>query len=47
MRQGFVQEDNGTITVPLENIWARVKRWAKRHGHEYVASYGIVGVAPI
>ena len=45
MRNEFVQEEDGTITVPLENIWTRVRRWAKRNGYEYNASYGVVGVA--
>lgn len=44
MRKGFVEEVDGTVTVPLENIWERVKRWAKRNGHEYNPSYGVVGV---
>lgn len=47
LRTGFVQEDDGAVTVPIENIWTRVKRWARRHGHAYVPTYGIVGVAPL
>lgn len=45
MRKGFIEEDDGTVTVPIENICTRVRRWAKRHGYEYNSSYGVVGVA--
>ncbi len=33
-------------SIPVEEVWKRVRRWAKRHGHEYVSTYGVVGVAP-
>jgi hypothetical protein len=46
MRKGFVDNDDGTVTVPIENIWERVRRWATRHGYEYNPSYGVVGVGP-
>lgn len=44
VRKGFERQEDGTITVPIENIWARVRRWAKRNGHTYEPSYGVVGV---
>jgi len=44
-RKGFAVADDGTITIPLEDLWRRVRRWARRHGHTYQASYGVVGVA--
>lgn len=46
MRKGFTENDDGTITVPIENIWQRVRRWARRNGYEYQSSYGVVGVGP-
>jgi hypothetical protein len=46
LRKGFVSEEDGTVTVPIENIWTRVRRWARRHGHVYDPSYGVIGVAP-
>jgi len=44
LRQGFEERDDGNIHVPIENIWDRVRAWAKRNGHEYEPTYGIVGV---
>lgn len=38
-------EESGIMTMPIENIWERVRRWARRNGYEYVSSYGVVGVA--
>jgi hypothetical protein len=46
LRKGFRDNGDGTITVPIENVWRRVRRWARRHGYEYDASYGVVGIAP-
>jgi hypothetical protein len=46
MRQGFIDNEDGTMTVPIENIWTRVKRWATRNGYVYNDSYGVVGVGP-
>lgn len=46
MRKGFVANEDGTVTVPIENIWQRVRRWARRNGYEWNGSYGVVGVAP-
>lgn len=43
-RPGVVQDD-GTVVVPVEEIWKRVRRWARRNGHEWVGTYGVVGVA--
>jgi len=37
--------DDGKIALPVEDIWRRVRRWARRNGHEFVSSYGVVGVA--
>lgn len=31
-------------TFPIERLWSRVRRWAKRNGHEYDECYGVVGV---
>lgn len=47
MRKGFIDNGDGTVTVPLENIWARAKRWGTRHGYAWDASYGVVGIAPV
>lgn len=47
LRKGFVREDDDRIAVPLENIWARVRRWARRNHHPYDPSYGVVGVGPV
>lgn len=30
----------------METLWTRVRAWAAANGHEYVDSYGVVGVAP-
>ena len=46
LHKGFQDNGDGTITVPLENIWDRVRRWARRNGYEYDACYGVVDVAP-
>lgn len=46
LRQGFERQDDGSIKVPLENIWDRVRRWARRNHYEYNPTYGVVGVAP-
>lgn len=46
MRKGFTATEDGLIKVPIENIWERVVRWAKRNGYKHVPSYGIEGVAP-
>jgi len=35
------------ICVLSENIWDRVRRWARRNKKEYVSTYGIVDVAPL
>ena len=35
-----------TREIKIEEIWKRVRRWAKRHGHEWVSTYGVVNVAP-
>ena len=45
LRNGF-EWDGEYIVVPIENIWARVRRWAKRNGYRWVGSYGVEGVAP-
>lgn len=45
MRKGFVANDDGTITVPIEDIWRRVRLWARRHGYTWNESYGVVGIA--
>jgi hypothetical protein len=46
LRKGFTRDEDGWITVAIEDIWRRVRRWAKRNGHVYQGSYGVVGVAP-
>lgn len=33
-------------TLPLETLWNRARRWAKRHGYVVDASYGVVDLAP-
>lgn len=38
--------EDGQRLALMEDIWSAVERWAKRNKHEYVASYGVVGVAP-
>jgi hypothetical protein len=45
LRYGFTDNADGTVSVPVEEIWRRVRRWARRHGHVYNPSYGVVGVA--
>lgn len=45
-RVGFTQVGDSVFQVPIENIWSRVRRWARRNGYEYDGSYGVVGVAP-
>jgi hypothetical protein len=48
LRKGFQREegpDGPLLSAPVENIWDRVRRWAKRHGKEYDPSFGVVGVA--
>ena len=45
LRKGFIENEDGTITTPIENIWRRVRQWAQRHGYEYNSAYGVVGVA--
>jgi hypothetical protein len=47
LRRGWVLGDDGMIVAPMENIWDRAKRWARRHGKAYVPTYGVVGVAPL
>jgi hypothetical protein len=46
LRKGFIDNRDGTVTVPIENIWTRVRRWARRNGYEYNPTYGVVGIAP-
>lgn len=46
LRRGFTAHDDGTVSVPIENIWGRVRRWARRNGYQYVSTYGVVGVGP-
>lgn len=46
IRKNFTLGDDGLIRVPLEEIWTRVRRWARRNDKQYVATYGVVGVAP-
>lgn len=43
--KGAIINGDGSMTIALENIWRRVRRFAQRHGYEYVSSYGVVGVA--
>jgi hypothetical protein len=43
--RGIQRQSDGTCMMRMEWLWTRVKRWAKRHGHEYNDSYGVVGVA--
>ena len=47
LRKGFILNEDGTLTAPLENIWDRARCWAKRNNKEYVSTYGVVDVAPI
>lgn len=35
----------GRLHVRMEDLWGRVKRWARRNGHEWDGCYGVVGVA--
>jgi hypothetical protein len=37
--------DDGRVHVQVEEIWRRVRRWAKRRGYVYDPSYGVVDVA--
>ncbi len=47
LRKGFALDDEmGVITVPIENIWTRVRAWARRNGYAFDPTYGVVGVAP-
>lgn len=39
-------EEIGVFTMPMENLWKRVKRWAKRNGKEY-SCHNVQGVAPL
>lgn len=38
--------ESGRLQMPSEELWRRVRRWARRRKLEYVPTYGIVGVAP-
>lgn len=40
------RREDGLAVVRMETVWRAVRRWAERNGHEYVSSYGVVGVAP-
>jgi hypothetical protein len=46
LRKGFEPNEDGSVTVPIENIWQRVRQWARRNGHQWEPTYGVVGVAP-
>lgn len=37
--------EDGRIALPIEDIWRRVRRWARRNGFKYDSSYGVIGVA--
>lgn len=37
--------NDGKLHMAAEDLWRRVRRWAKRNGHVYDPSYGVVGVA--
>jgi hypothetical protein len=36
----------GTMLAKMEHVWHAARRYAKRHGHRYDQSYGVVDVAP-
>jgi hypothetical protein len=40
------KEHDGRMFAKLEHIWNAARRYAKRHGHRYVDSFGVEGVAP-
>jgi len=37
---------DGCLVAKVEHIWHSARRWAKRNGHQYTSSYGVIGVAP-
>ena len=43
---GEINEDRTALKFKVEDVWKRVRRWARRNGHEMNWSYGVVGVAP-
>lgn len=44
--QGSEVLDDGRLQLPIENLWHRVRRWAKRNGFQYRSTYGVENVAP-
>lgn len=41
-----VTVSEGRCSAKLEHVWHSARRYAKRHGHQYTSSYGVIGVAP-
>ena len=39
-------DNEGRVNEPVDRLWQRVKRWARRHGHEWQHSH-VYGIAPI
>jgi hypothetical protein len=39
-------DGEGRVHEPIESLWNRVKRWARRKGHRCLGSH-IEGVAPL
>jgi|HubBroStandDraft_5_1064220.scaffolds.fasta_scaffold520191_2 hypothetical protein len=44
-RLGEPSELDDKLHFPIEELWRRVKRWARRNGKRWVSSYGVEGVA--
>jgi len=38
--------DGVVYVFKVEELWKRVRRWARRNGKEYIPTYGVKGVAP-
>lgn len=43
---GEPSELDDMLHFKMEDLWDRVKDWARDNGHQYDPSYGVVGVAP-